>query len=145
MTHPAPSLALGRASGIVALAGGWYFGTAPAAGRADGPTASGTLMFPGLRAEAAGCRAGRDQPSGQDDRHREARRHAGVSRTAASIAVQATKLRGMLTALTELRLVEPRTTDPSEFSRLGLEDPNGKTANSDLLRVLDAQASRSSR
>ena len=44
----------------------------------------------------------------------------------------------MLTALTELRLVEPRTKDPAEFSRLGLEDPNGKTAKSDLLRVLDA-------
>ena len=42
--------------------------------------------------------------------------------------VQATKLRGMLTALTELRLVEPRTNDPAEFSRLGLEDPNGKSA-----------------
>src|SRR6202012_1415149 len=41
-------------------------------------------------------------------------------------------------ALTELRLVEPRTTDPAEFSRLGLEDPTGKTATSNLLRVLDA-------
>ena len=37
--------------------------------------------------------------------------------------VQQDKLRGMLTALTELRLVEPRTTDPAQFSRLGLEDP----------------------
>ena len=52
--------------------------------------------------------------------------------------VQETKLRGMLTALTELRLVEPRTTDPAQFSRLGLEDPNGKDATSNLLRVLDA-------
>ena len=52
--------------------------------------------------------------------------------------VQASKLRGMLTALTELRLVEQRTTDPEQFNRLGLEDPNGKTGTSNLLRVLDA-------
>ena len=52
--------------------------------------------------------------------------------------VQASKLRGMLTALTELRLVEPRTTDPAQFSRLGLEDPNGKKGTSNMLRVLDA-------
>ncbi len=56
----------------------------------------------------------------------------------AGYIVQPTKLRSMLTALTELRLVEPRTKDPAEFSRLGLEDPNGKTAESNLLRVLDA-------
>ena len=52
--------------------------------------------------------------------------------------VQASKLRGMLTALTELRLVEQRTSDPEQFNRLGLEDPNGKTGTSNLLRVLDA-------
>ena len=52
--------------------------------------------------------------------------------------VQSSKLRGMLTALTELRLVEQRTSDPAQFSRLGLEDPNGETGTSNLLRVLDA-------
>ena len=59
--------------------------------------------------------------------------------------VQVTKLRGMLTALTELRLVEPRTTDPAKFGRLGLEDPERKDATANLLRVLDARASRSPR
>jgi hypothetical protein len=52
--------------------------------------------------------------------------------------VQDTKLRGVLTALTELRLTEPRTTDPAEFSRLGVDDPNGGASTADLLRVLDA-------
>jgi len=52
--------------------------------------------------------------------------------------VQETKLRGMLTTLTELRLVEPRTTDPAQFSRLGVEDPSGeKEGTANLLRVLD--------
>jgi hypothetical protein len=52
--------------------------------------------------------------------------------------VQPSKLRGMLTSLTELRLVEPRTTDPAQFGRLGLQDPTAKAADSNLLRVLDA-------
>ena len=39
--------------------------------------------------------------------------------------VQETKLRGMLTALTELRLVEQRTADPTQFATLGVEDPSG--------------------
>ena len=52
--------------------------------------------------------------------------------------MQASKLRGMLTALTELRLVEQRTTDPAEYARLGVEDPTQKDANSDLLVVSDA-------
>jgi hypothetical protein len=51
--------------------------------------------------------------------------------------VQETKLRGMLTGLTELRLAEPRTTDPTEFGRLGLDDPNSPASSADLLRLLD--------
>jgi hypothetical protein len=34
--------------------------------------------------------------------------------------------------------VEARTTDPTQFNRLGLEDPNGKEGSSNLLRLLDA-------
>jgi hypothetical protein len=42
--------------------------------------------------------------------------------------------------LTELRLVEPRTTDPAEFSRLGVEDPTtDTTGTASLLRVLDGK------
>ena len=52
--------------------------------------------------------------------------------------VQETKLRGVLTGLTELRLTEPRTTDPAQFSRLGVDDPNGAGSTADLLRVVDA-------
>jgi hypothetical protein len=52
--------------------------------------------------------------------------------------VQETKLRGMLTGLTELRLAEPRTSDRAEFSRLGVDDPNGPASTADLLRLVDA-------
>jgi hypothetical protein len=51
--------------------------------------------------------------------------------------VDVAKLRGLLTALTELRLIERRTADPGDFGKLGLEDPTGKDANSTLVRVLD--------
>ena len=37
--------------------------------------------------------------------------------------VQQDKLRELLTGLTELRLTEPRTSDPAQFSKLGVEDP----------------------
>ena len=52
--------------------------------------------------------------------------------------VQESKLHAMLTALTELRLAQPRTSDPAQFSRLGVEDPTKPDANSNLLRILDA-------
>ncbi|HEX2943500.1 MAG TPA: DUF4340 domain-containing protein, partial [Rhodopila sp.] len=52
--------------------------------------------------------------------------------------VQRAKLRGVLAGLTELRLTERRTSNPAEFSRLGVGDPDSKTATGDLLRVLDA-------
>ena len=52
--------------------------------------------------------------------------------------MQETKLRGLLTGLTELRLAEPRTSDPAEYARLGLEDPTKDTkGTANLLRVLD--------
>jgi hypothetical protein len=52
--------------------------------------------------------------------------------------VQDAKLRGVLTALTELRLSEPRTSDPAEFSRLGVDDPSSAGSSADLLRLVDA-------
>ena len=126
--------------GAAALGGGWYFGTA------HQPTeqtsvASGTLMFPGLAAHLA--QAARIEIT-----------HQGTTITLARIGdkpeapwglvqrgmypVQTTKLRGMLTALTELRLVEPRTSDRAQYGRLGLDDADQKTSTADLLRVDDA-------
>ena len=121
--------------GALAVAGGWYFGTA------ETPTPqaidAGRLMFPDL--------ASRLQDAARIEITHEAKTTA-IARHGDSwglqdrggYVVQAQKLRGMLTALTELRLVEPRTTDPSQFSRLGVEDPTQPNANSNLLRVLDA-------
>ncbi len=121
--------------GILAIAGGWYFGTArqPVERQAYN---SGKLMFPDLAPKLRDAtrieivHQGRTTALGKHGDTWGLEDRGGY-------VVQPGKLRGMLTALTELRLVEPRTTDPEQFNRLGLEDPNGKTATSNLLRVLD--------
>jgi hypothetical protein len=53
--------------------------------------------------------------------------------------VKTEKLRELLSGLTELKLQEPRTSDPAMYSRLGVEDPAGKGADSTLVRVLDGK------
>ena len=122
--------------GVIAVVGGWYFGAAEKPGEQQTFNA-GRLMFPDLAPRLQD--AARIEITHQDKTMTLARNgDAWGLADRGGYPVQASKLRGMLTALTELRLVEPRTTDPAEFSRLGLEDPNGKTATSDLLRVLDA-------
>ena len=121
-------------TGAVVLVGGWYFGehAVPGLPQAD----SGVLMFPDLAA-----------------RLQKAKRievvHQGttlvIEKTGdvwglldrGGYKVQVPKLRGLLTGLTELRLIEPRTDAPAEYSRIGVEDPSGKDAGSTLLRVLD--------
>ncbi len=122
--------------GALAVVGGWYFGTAETPGEQRAYNA-GKLMFPDLAPKLQ--QADKIEVVHQDKTMVIAKRGAvwGLA-DRGGYPVQAAKLRGMLTALTELRLVEPRTTDPAQFSRLGLEDPTGKDATSNLLRVLDA-------
>lgn len=53
--------------------------------------------------------------------------------------VRPEKVREMLVGLTELRLVEPRTGDPAQHGRLGVEDPAQPGGTGVLLRVLDTK------
>ncbi len=48
------------------------------------------------------------------------------------------RIRELLTGLTELRLTEARTTDPTQWDRLGVEDPTAAGSTANLLRVLNA-------
>ncbi|HET8997086.1 MAG TPA: DUF4340 domain-containing protein [Acetobacteraceae bacterium] len=124
--------------GVVALAGGWYFGlaTTPQEQRS---VDTGKPMFPGLINRL-------DKTAKIEIIHQG--KPLVIQRNGDSwglsdrnlYPVQETKLRGMLTALTELRLVEPRTSDPAQYSILGVEDPSAKdtTGTSDLLRLIDA-------
>src|SRR6185437_14179154 len=121
--------------GIVALAGGWYFGTAMTPSQQRSIDA-GQLMFPDLAPklqQAARIEVVHQGRSTAIERNGD---RWGMAERG-GYPVQETKLRGMLTALTELRLVEPRTADPAQFAALGVEDPDAKDSNSNLLRVLD--------
>jgi hypothetical protein len=125
------------ALGVAAVAGGWYFGTATTPAEQTA-VAGRKLMFPDL--------APRLRDLAQIEITHQGKKTIIEKRTdsgwgVASMhdyPVQEAKLRGMLTALTELRLAEPRTSDPAEFSRLGVDDPNGSAATGDLLRLVDA-------
>jgi hypothetical protein len=121
---------------VLVVAGGWYFGTAQQPGEQQAYN-GGKLMFPDLAPKLGN--AARIEITHQDKTTAIAKHgdNWGLEDRGGYV-VQPSKLRGMLTALTELRLIEQRTTDPAQFSRLGLEDPADKTGTSNLLRVLDA-------
>ncbi len=123
---------------VAALAGGWYFGIG--ATPADQTAmAGGQLMFPGLTQQLGELAKveiiHRGKPVAIE-------RRPGGGWGVASMRdypVQPAKLRGLLTGLTELRLLEPRTADPAEFARLGVDDPAGASATGDLVRLIDTR------
>jgi hypothetical protein len=125
-------------AGAAALGGGWYFGVAtqPAEQTAIG---QGPLMFPDLAAKLSAVR--RIELISKTKKVTIERKGDtwGVT-DRDGYPVLDSKLRGLLTALTELRLTEARTTDPASFGRLGLEDPESadKAEGATLLRLLDA-------
>jgi Domain of unknown function (DUF4340) len=121
---------------VVALGGGWYFGagTVPAEQKT---VDAGTLMFPGLAPKLAKATKIEVVFQGKTTVIELKDGVWGIA-DRGGYPVQDSKLHAMLTALTELRLIEPRTSDPAAFSRLGVEDPSKPEANSNLLRVLDA-------
>lgn len=122
---------------ILALASGWYFGTSTTPVE-QAAVAPGTLMFPDLTPKLAS--AAKLEITHQGRRIVIEKRPNGDGWGVASMhdyPIQETKLRGVLTALTELRLAEPRTSDPSEFSRLGVDDPDSATSSAIFLRAVD--------
>jgi hypothetical protein len=130
------SLAALLIAGGLILVGGWYFGSDSTPSEQANVDA-GKLMFPGLAPKLQQAEKVEIVHQGKPleiDRHPDGT--WGLA-DRDGYRVQETKLRGMLTGLTELRLVEPRTSDPAQFSRLGVEDPNASGSNSDLLRLLD--------
>ena len=126
--------------GVLSLAGGWYFG--PGQAPADTSSAEiGKLAFPGLAGRLA--QAAKVEIVHQGKTLAIARRGDGANAGWGMVdrdlyPVQTGVLRGILTGLTELRLMEPRTVDPTKFTRLGVEDPTLPDGTSTLLRVLDA-------
>jgi len=122
---------------VLAIAGGWYFGTATTSVQ-HAAMDTGKLMFPDLAARLKDAHRIEITSKGKVTVIELKDGIWGIAERG-GYRVQETKLRGMLTTLTELRLMEPLTTDPVQFSRLGLEDPTvDKDGTANLLRVLDA-------
>lgn len=121
------------AAGLVVFASGWYFG--PASQPSERQSfAAGRPVFPDLAPKLA--QAVRIEIVHQN------KPAVTIEKTPSGwtlaerggYRVIAGKLHALLAGLTELRLVEPRTSDPANFARLGV-DPAG---DGNLLRVLDA-------
>lgn len=121
--------------GVLAVAGGWYFGTSTTSTE-QRTVDAGKLMFPDLAPKLKDAAKIEIVHQGKPLVLALQNGQWGLA-DRGGYRVQETKLRGMLTALTELRLVEPRTTDPAQFGRLGVEDPDAPGSNSNLLRILD--------
>jgi hypothetical protein len=110
-------------------------GVAAITGQTD--VLKGKLMFPGLAPRLrSATRIEIVHQGAQLTIRKTADGHWGVA-SMRDYPVQEAKLRTMLIALTELRLTEPRTRDPAQFGRLGVDDPQGTASSGDLLRVLD--------
>jgi len=131
------SVAILAALGVVALVGGWYFG--PGAMRGERRSLPhDELMFPDLAPKLA--KAAKVKVMHQGKTLTLEKQPDGLWGIASlhDYPVQETKLRGVLTGLTELRLDEARTSDPTQYARLGVEDPSKPDASGELLSVLDA-------
>jgi hypothetical protein len=122
--------------GVVVLAGGWYFGPGANSGsRVVVP--AGTLVFPGLAGKLQAATMVEISNKGKTLRIARGKEFWGLA-DRGGYKVQQDKLREMLTGLTELRIIEPRTADPAQYDRLGVGDPNVANSTANLLRVLDA-------
>ncbi len=121
---------------VLVLAGGWWFGTRT---EPTGQTsvAPGTLVFPGLAEKLQQAAQVEITHAGQTLVIAKGPEKWGLA-DRGGFPVQQDKLRELLTGLTELKLTEPRTSDPTQLSKLGVEDPNAAGSNSNLLRVLDS-------
>jgi Domain of unknown function (DUF4340) len=121
--------------GVLAAAGGWYFGTATTP-REQVAVDAGKLMFPDLAPKLRDAAKIEITSQGRTLAI-ERKGDAWGLADRGGYPVTDTKLRGMLTALTELRLVEPRTSEPEQYHRIGVADPDARDSKSSLLRVLD--------
>jgi len=123
--------------GVLALGAGWYFGIATEPPQ-ETATDSGHLMFPDLAPRLADATEVALQHGASTLRLvKDARTGDWGLAERGGYPIDAAKLHGLLTGLTELRLIEKRTADPGDFAKLGLEDPTGKDATSTLVQVLD--------
>ncbi len=122
------------AAAVVALGAAWQFGLRGAPS-SEVEVAAGSLVFPGLAAKLGGVTRVEIQSKGVTLAIARGKEKWGLA-DRAGFPVQQDKLRELLTGLTELRVTEARTSDPEQYSRLGVEDPGSPTGTSNLVRLL---------
>lgn len=119
---------------VVVLAVGVYFGTAPREQLNDVP--QGQLAFPDLTAKLQG--ASTLEVLHHGDTLRVVRKgDRWVLPAKDGYPAKQDRAHELLADLTELKLQEPRTSNPDEYKQLGVEAPTDKDANSTEVRVLD--------
>lgn len=122
---------------VLVIAGGWYFGL-----RTTRPEAS---SLAGVRPAFPNAAQALQQAARITIKHQgkalALERHGNVWGVADDSGYPAlpSKVHDLLAGLANLRLTEPRTADPAEFDRLGVEDPDKPHADSTLVSVSDAQ------
>ncbi len=107
----------------------------------SGTQQTGRLLFPDLTARLTGARQIIITQQGKtlrivlsaDGRWGIADRHDYPARI--------DRIRELLTGLTELRVMEARTADPTQWHRLGVDNPADAGSSASLLRILDADGS----
>ena len=120
---------------VAVLGAAWQFGirTAPPA---QVEIAPGTLVFPGLAPKLGQVNRIEITSKGVTMGIVQAAGKWGLA-DRGGFPVQQDRLRELLTGLTELRITEARTSDPTQYTRLGVEDPS-PTGTANLLRLLGA-------
>lgn len=101
-----------------------------------GPTGSGQLVFPKVAAVLPSATQVQIESAGKASTLELKGKSWGLAERADYPIIES-KLRELFAGLTELRLTEPRTSDPTEYARLGVENP-GATGTSTLLTVRNA-------
>lgn len=125
------------AAGVAVLAGGWLLGPgATSDSRVTVPP--GTVVFPDLASRLQTAAEVDVVAKGVTTRITRSGAQWGLA-DRGGYRIQQDKLRELLTGLTELRITEPRTSDPTQYDKLGVDDPNSAAGTANLLRVLDAQ------
>ncbi len=129
--------------GLIALGGAAAASLAAALllrpeGEVQGQFTPGTLAFPDLTPRLAQAIHVEIRRGGQSTSLVRAGERWGITE-ASGYPARPERLRELLTGLTELRLTEERTSDPAQWSRLGVEDPTAPGSTATLLRVRDGQ------
>ena len=121
---------------VLVVAAGWYFGLRGNRLAVENEALAGQPAFPNIGPRLQQAARIEMQHQGNTivlDRHGDV---WGVAEHS-DYPAQAGKVHDLLAGVAELRLAEPRTADPAQYDRLGVEDPAAAKADSTLVSVSD--------